>query len=228
MKAVLLLLLEHMTNEYVWCKVESLVGPMEPLRAIGKWWKLIWFGHVTLHYNLCKLSSREGTFDCVRRWGRQHKNWTEDTIEWTNMTLPGRLGEGWVESLTWRRNSVSSVRGVMMVMVMVMMMMMVMVMMVHVYVSLFRIIFRPLASNPWCTSSSRSSSFMPRWLFWGNHCNACGMFYHWWKCAENQVDLADEVTVAFHWMVYHSKINLVTKTIMKNNLFKIKCVKWFA
>ena len=31
------------------------------------------------------------------------------------MTMPGRLGEGWVESLTWRRNSVSSVRGVMMV-----------------------------------------------------------------------------------------------------------------
>ena len=25
------------------------------------------------------------------------------------MTMPGRLGEGWVESLTWRRNSVSSV-----------------------------------------------------------------------------------------------------------------------
>ena len=46
--------------------------------------------------------------------------------------------------------------------------------------------------------------------------------------AENHVDLAAEVTVAFHWMVYHFKINLVTKTIMKNNLFKIKCVKGFA
>ena len=151
-------------------------NPSVPLASDGSWYGLaMWL--CTIKW--CKLSSREGTFDCVRRWGRQHNNWTENTIEWTNMTMPGRLGEGWVESLTWRRNSVSSVRGVMMVMVMMM------VMMVHVYVALFRIIFRPLASNPWCTSSSRSSSVMPRWLFWGNHCNACGMFYHW-SCSWSQ------------------------------------------
>ena len=46
--------------------------------------------------------------------------------------------------------------------------------------------------------------------------------------AENRVHLVAEVTVVFHWMVYHFKMNLVTKTIMKNNLFKIKCVKGFA
>ena len=43
--------------------------------------------------------------------------------------------------------------------------------------------------------------------------------------AENIVDLAAEVTVVFHWMVHNFKINLVTKTIMKNNVFKIKMYK---
>ena len=52
------LLLEHRPNEYVWTKVESLVGTREPLPATVKRWKLMWFGHVTRHYSLCKLSSR--------------------------------------------------------------------------------------------------------------------------------------------------------------------------
>ena len=48
------------------------------------------------------------------------------------------------------------------------------------------------------------------------------------NCPENNVDLVAEVTVVFHWMVYHFKINLVTKTIMKNILFKNKCLKGFV
>ena len=45
----------------------SLVGPRECLHAIVKLRTLIWFGQVTRHYSLCKLTSREGTIDCIRR-----------------------------------------------------------------------------------------------------------------------------------------------------------------
>ena len=40
------------------------------------------------------------------------------------------------------------------------------------------------------------------------------------SCAENHVDFAAEVTVVFHYNNYGVSfyINLVTKTIMKNNL----------
>ena len=61
-----------------------------------------------------------------------------------------------------------------------------------------------------------------------NHCNTCGIFYHLSNCVENHVDLAAEETVVFHLVVYHFKINLVTKTIMKNYPLKIKCVKGFV
>ena len=50
--------LKHRRDECVRSKGESLVGPKEPLRAIVNRWKLIWFGHVTRHYSLCKLSSK--------------------------------------------------------------------------------------------------------------------------------------------------------------------------
>ena len=56
--AVMPLLQEHRPNKYVRGKVESLVGPMEPLLATVKRWKLMWFDHVTRHYSLCRLSSR--------------------------------------------------------------------------------------------------------------------------------------------------------------------------
>ena len=54
----MLLLVEHRPNQYVRSKVESLVGPKEPLLATVKRWRLMWFGHVTRHYSICKLSSR--------------------------------------------------------------------------------------------------------------------------------------------------------------------------
>ena len=91
-----------------------------------------------------------------------------------------------------------------------------------------------LPSQPWPPSSGirlskeRFQSLEYRWYFFYNlwpilHDHWCTL-----NCAENNVDLAAEVTVVFHWMVYHIKINLVTKTIMKNIIFKNKCLKGFA
>ena len=45
--------LEHKTNNWVWSKINFLVGPLEPVLATVKKWKLAWFGHVTLHNSLC-------------------------------------------------------------------------------------------------------------------------------------------------------------------------------
>ena len=87
--------LEHSPNEYVRGKVESLIGPWEPLLVIVKRWNLTWFGHVTRHCSICKLSSREGTIDCVRslRWWRQRKSWADNTIVWTQMTMADILAK---------------------------------------------------------------------------------------------------------------------------------------
>ena len=93
-KLLCLSYLEHMTNEYVRSKVKSHVGPMEPLCAIVKQWKLIWFGHMAVHNSLCKLSSWEGTIDSVRMRGRQRKTELADNnIEWTSMTMPDILAK---------------------------------------------------------------------------------------------------------------------------------------
>ena len=102
--------LEPSTNEYVRSKVESLMGPRESFRAIiVKRWKMIWFGHVTRYYSLCKQRSREGTIDCVRigegdnvRAGRKHHR----------MDTHGndrQLGECCLDILAWRTSSESSV-----------------------------------------------------------------------------------------------------------------------
>ena len=39
--------LEHKTNNWVWSKINFLVGLQEPLLATVKRRKLAWFGHVT-------------------------------------------------------------------------------------------------------------------------------------------------------------------------------------
>ena len=122
--------LEHRTDEYVRNKVESHVGPREPLRAIVKRWKLICSGHVTGHYSLCKLSSKVapsiafvGEGDNVRAGPTTpYLVYIMDTHDNAR-----HLGEGCVASLAWRRTSASSVKGLMMVMT------------VHLYVALFRI-----------------------------------------------------------------------------------------
>ena len=61
--------LEHKTNEYVRSRVEKLVGPQEPLLAVIKWRKLVWFGHITRHDSLSK-TILQGTVEGGRK-GRQ-------------------------------------------------------------------------------------------------------------------------------------------------------------
>ena len=46
--------LEHKTNHWVWSKINSLVGPQEPLLATVKIRKFAWYGHVTRHDHLSK------------------------------------------------------------------------------------------------------------------------------------------------------------------------------
>ena len=46
--------LEHKTNDWVWGKINVLVGPQVSLVAIVKRRKLAWFGHVTRHDSLSK------------------------------------------------------------------------------------------------------------------------------------------------------------------------------
>ena len=46
--------LEHKTNNWMRSKINSFVGPREPLLATVKRRKLAWFGHVTPHDSLYK------------------------------------------------------------------------------------------------------------------------------------------------------------------------------
>ena len=50
--------MEHKANNWVWSKVNFLVGPQEPLLATVKRWKLAWFGHVTCPDSLSKTILR--------------------------------------------------------------------------------------------------------------------------------------------------------------------------
>ena len=46
--------LEHETNDWVWSKINFLVGPQEPLLATVKRRTLAWLTHVTRHKSLSK------------------------------------------------------------------------------------------------------------------------------------------------------------------------------
>ena len=58
-KLLFLSYLERMTNEYVRSKVESHVGTRDPIRAIAKQWKLIWFGNM-LHGTIAYANYQAG------------------------------------------------------------------------------------------------------------------------------------------------------------------------
>ena len=98
--------LEHKTNEFVRNKVESLVGPQEPLLTTAKGRKLAWFGHVTRHNNLYKMIL-QGTVEGGRRRGRQRKNWSDNVKEWTDTTMLELLVQA-EDRPAWRITSVSS------------------------------------------------------------------------------------------------------------------------
>ena len=54
--------LDRKTNDWVRNKINSLMGPREPLLATVKRWKLAWFRHVTRHDSLSKTIS-QGTLE---------------------------------------------------------------------------------------------------------------------------------------------------------------------
>ena len=63
------LFLGHKTNDLARNKINSLVGPQEPLLATVRRRKLAWFGHVTRHDSLSKTII-QGTMEGGRRRGR--------------------------------------------------------------------------------------------------------------------------------------------------------------
>ena len=81
--------LEHKTNDWVWNKINFLVGPQEP-QATVKIWKLAWFGHVTRHDSLSETIP-QGTLEGGRRCNRQKKCWMDNTKEWTPLSIPELL-----------------------------------------------------------------------------------------------------------------------------------------
>ena len=95
--------LERETNDWVQSKVNSLVGPQEPLLATVKRRKLAWIGHVTSHNSLSKtilLGTLEvgsavvstgnagwTTLGCGQHRGQNRKR-CKDIIEWTSLPIP--------------------------------------------------------------------------------------------------------------------------------------------
>ena len=82
--------LEHKTNDWVWSKINFLVGPQEPLLATVKKWKLAWIGHVTYHDSLSKIIL-QGTLECGQWHGQQTKYWMDYIKEWPSLPMPELL-----------------------------------------------------------------------------------------------------------------------------------------
>ena len=73
--------LERKTNEFVKARVQSFVGPGEPLLATVKRCKLQKIGHETKHDTLSK-TILQGTVAGGRKRGRQRKSWLDNVKEW--------------------------------------------------------------------------------------------------------------------------------------------------
>ena len=82
--------LEHEANDLVRIKINSLVGPQEPLLATTKRRKLAWFGHVTRPDSLSETVLR-GTLEIGQRCCQQRKCWMDNIKEWTSLPMPELL-----------------------------------------------------------------------------------------------------------------------------------------
>ena len=78
--------LEHKTNDWVRSKINSRVGPQEPLLTTVKTRKLAWFGHVTRQDSLSK-TILQGTLEGGRRRGRRRKCWMDNVKEWAPLPM---------------------------------------------------------------------------------------------------------------------------------------------
>ena len=82
--------LEHKTNDWMRSKINSLVGPQEPLPATDERRKLAWIGHVTRHDSLSKTILK-GTLEGGRFLGQQRKCWMDNIKEWASTPTPELL-----------------------------------------------------------------------------------------------------------------------------------------
>ena len=82
--------LEHKTDDWVRSKINSLVGPQQPLLATVERQKLAWFGHVTYQDSLSK-TILQGISEDGRRCGQQRKCWMDNIKEWTALRMPELL-----------------------------------------------------------------------------------------------------------------------------------------
>ena len=78
--------LEHKTNNWVWSKINFLVGLQEPLLATVKRQKLSWFGYVTRHDILFK-TILQGTLEGGQHCGWQRKCLMDNVKEWTSLPM---------------------------------------------------------------------------------------------------------------------------------------------
>jgi len=81
---------EHITNDYVWQRVNILAGRQEFLLSTVKRRKLSWFGHVCRHNTLSKIIL-QGNVNGGRRRGRPRKSWKDNIKEWTGQSMSSLL-----------------------------------------------------------------------------------------------------------------------------------------
>ena len=82
--------MEHKTNDWVWSKINFIVGPQKPLLATVKRRKLAWFGHVTHCNSLSKLSFR-ALWEVGDNVAGRRKCWMANIKEQTSLPMPELL-----------------------------------------------------------------------------------------------------------------------------------------
>ena len=98
--------MEQKTNDWVWSKINSLVGSQEPLLATVKRPKLAWFRHVAHHDSLSKTIV-QGSLEGGQCHGLQKKCWMDNIEQWTSLPVPELLTRASCRK-DWKRISAES------------------------------------------------------------------------------------------------------------------------
>ena len=77
---------DHVTNNEVMHRIETVTGPHEDLLTTVKKCKMRSYGHVSWSKSLVK-TILQGTMPGSRRRGRQHKRWEDNIKEWTGLSF---------------------------------------------------------------------------------------------------------------------------------------------
>ena len=81
---------EHRTNDWVWSKINFLVGLQEPLPTTGERQALAWFGNV-MGYNSLLKTILQGTLEGGQCYSWQRKCWMDNVKDWTSLSMPELL-----------------------------------------------------------------------------------------------------------------------------------------